>query len=63
MEITFKYTKIDKILHISANNYSFDVPSWEAEKACKRLGIAILDEKEHTHTVSEKIWDDWMRGY
>lgn len=63
MEITFKYTRLNKELHISANGSKFTIPSWEVDRAIEMLKIAILDEKEHTHTVPEKTWDDWLRRY
>jgi hypothetical protein len=63
MEITFKYTKINGELCVSANGSKFTIPAWEVDKSCQKLKIAILDEKEHTHTVDEHVWDDWLRRY
>jgi hypothetical protein len=63
MEITFRYIRVKEELLISANGSCFTMPSWEVDKTCQMLKIAILDEKEHTHTVPEKTWDDWLRRY
>lgn len=66
MEITFtyQYFKDLDVLHCKSNKtgIEFDLRGLELERALKYLGIGVVDDKEHELTVSEKVWDNLLKG-